>query len=332
MDDLSVDLPHDLLAEARNHISGTDTHLVFAKAEKVLKDLFSYGICLYYPPEVLAAASLYIGSEITQVDLMSCKISGPGDMDSKVSTKCTNREGEDSVTDFDVTLGKRSSPGCVDGFEVEIFGARAAMKKISGQNLVSSKILDVKSFFDNELESTDTKNPNYNAIFAETKNIEIETTPEVRTDIFALAKSPIDGVSNFVIYEPKLEAVPTNSETSSSWLYNSANKTPCNRDFDPMSIIGNEANRNEKAFDVNNCINSASQSILDSDTFLHNFFTDSSSDQEMCSEKGDCQVDPSNPSEEPKFSVSPDFTLGNKKLSTASDCNIKKTPFLWYRI
>jgi transcription initiation factor TFIIIB Brf1 subunit/transcription initiation factor TFIIB len=45
LDDLAVEFPYDLLSEAKNYISGQDTGLVFTKAEKVLKEFFSYGIC-----------------------------------------------------------------------------------------------------------------------------------------------------------------------------------------------------------------------------------------------------------------------------------------------
>jgi hypothetical protein len=284
----------------------------------------------------LAAASLYISSELMQVDLMACKVSGPGDMDSRVSTRFTNREGEDSVADFDGTLGKRAGPGCSDGLDFGIYGAKSAMKKVSGRNLVNSAIFDVKSFFDHDLENTDTKNRDFNTIVGETKNLEIEPTPEVDSDIYDLEKLEKTAISDFSQTAPKIEAVPTNSETNSTWLYNGSEHNFCGANSENLSNAGCLVNRNPKAFDVNNCFDSASQSpVLDGETILHQVFSKNGNDQDSSSlTQSDCQFDSSSSAgQEPKLSASPDCTsLGDIKLCTSSDFINKKAPLLWYKI
>lgn len=228
-------------------------------------------------------------------------------------------------------------PGLGGGLDFPVFGAEKAMKKISGQNLVNSAIFDVKSFFDHELENTQGGKGDLKGIFGETKNLEIEPTPEVNSDIFDLEKLEETAIYNFAQTAPKLEAVPTNSETNSTWLYNGSEHNFCGAHSENLSHAECLANRNPKAFDVNNCFDSANQSpVLDSETILHQVFSNNGNDQDSSSltQNSDCQFDSSSSAcQEPKLSVSPDCTsLGDMKLCTTPDYINKKAPLLWYKI
>lgn len=65
--------------------------MVLQKAEKFLGDFFRSNLCLFFPPNLLAAASIYMSGELLKVDLQSAKILGEGKMDKDVSTTITQQ-------------------------------------------------------------------------------------------------------------------------------------------------------------------------------------------------------------------------------------------------